>query len=525
MKLQTKLFSYFFSISILIVGVGLLFYIQLKNLIEPLTPQSIPRSVEQLANTIDREELIYRIKYQQLLVEYNLEKYVFTNRILALQQYYMNNAIILQLLATAKSVDAVQSSVLENKYHVLSNEHAQIIKLMQSHAEDAAKKSLLDSIYLSSLQDFNSAITEFSLQPAADSDEVAVVTVKQAAKNSYTILQKSLNTTLIIFFDALLASLILVFVSTRAIVQPINLLRNNIERMSIEKMTVTLHPKLLQLKGEVGDLARSFSELFHKLRTATVLRDELFAEIQRHKETEKQLEETAERLNKSNLDLDQFAYAASHDLRSPLRAIENLVKWIEEDCYALLPETSRNNFDLIKKRMHRLDALIVGMLEYSRSGHVTQQLEQIDLNQLLSEITDYLAPPAHIKFKIDTLLPVIVVDKAKITQVFLNLIGNAIKYNDKPQGYINIGHGVIRDYYQFYVTDNGCGIDPQFHHKVFEIFQTLHPRDEIESSGIGLAIVKKIVEKAGGEIWLTSAVSEGTTFFFTWPIDAEDIDS
>lgn len=518
MKLRNKLLLYFFNISILILIVGMIFYFQLKNLVEPLTPQSIPLSVQQLENVIDRNDIMHRLMYQQLLVEHNLENYVFTNNNISLQAYYMNNSIITQLLDRARNINPPQLPLLENVYHSIGVQRAKIINLMQTNQAVLAKQQIIDAGYIKAIEDFKIELSHYFDQPNATSNETAVVTVKLATKNAHNILQKSLNSTLIIFFDAMLISLILVFFSSKSIVQPINLLRNNIEQMGKDKIVIKINPILLRLNSEVGDLARSFSELLNKLSAATVLRDELLMEIKRHKETELQLEETAARLKQSNLDLDQFAYAASHDLRSPLQAIQNLAQWVVEDCYQLLPEESKKNLDLIIKRVHRLDALVTKMLEYSRVSHITQDLERIDLNILVSDIVEDLSPPPHIKIVIDTSLPVLLTEKAKITQVFLNLISNAIKYNDKQKGFINIGHKVITHYHQFYVSDNGCGIDLQYHQKIFEIFQTLQSRDTIEGSGIGLAIVKKIIEKVGGKIWLTSIIRQGTTFYFNWPI-------
>ena len=518
MSLRTKLFLYFLSISLLIIIVGMIFYFQLKNLVEPLTPQSIPRSVEQLANTIDRNETVNKLMYQQLLVEKNLEYYIATGQRLPLQEYYMNNSIVFQLLSKVSDIDPKQYDALQKKWDVISLFRDDLIKQMEGGQAQLVKQQVSNDHYQAAVYDFKKALTSYFKGPETNTNESAVITVKLAAKNSHAILEESLNITLIVFFDAVLASLILVFVSTRSIVRPINTLRNNIEKIGVDQFALSISSELLTLKGEVGDLARSFSELFIKLSAATVLRDELLKEIQRQKETERQLEETAARLNESNLDLDQFAYAASHDLRSPLRAIESLIRWIEEDCYQLLPEDSRKNFDMIKRRLHRLDALIAGMLEYSRAGNITHEHEHIDLNKLVSEIIDNLAPPAHIKVSIDTELPILKADKAKITQVFLNLISNAIKYNDKLQGFINIGFVLMDNSNQFYVKDNGCGIETEFHEKVFDIFQTLQSRDTIESSGIGLAIVKKIIDKSGGKIWLSSKLHEGTTFYFTWPV-------
>jgi len=524
MNLKAKLTLYFSSIAILMVMVGIAFYIQLKNLIESLTPRSIPHAVEQLAEVIDRNELSSRLMYQQLLVESNIENYIFTGSILSLQEYYKNSSRVYQLLERARALNPAAYPALKNKFDFLTELRSEITSKMQHNNRQASLNFIKSESYSTVVSDFKTALSRYFQHLQTSSNEEATVTVRLAARNSYTILQESLNLTLTILFDAIIASLLLVFFSTRAIVQPINQLRNNIEKMDASKILVNISPKLLKLRGEVGDLARSFSELFQKLRAETVLRDELVTEIHRHMVTEKQLRETASQLQESNLDLDQFAYAASHDLRSPLRAIESLTQWIQEDCYHLLPEGSRKNFDLIKKRVRRLDSLIAGMLDYSRAGRENLPKESVDLNRLMAEITDNLAPPPNIRIIVDNTLPTLMTDRSIMSQIFLNLLSNAIKYNDKAEGIIHVGHAISENYHRFYISDNGCGIDPKFHDKIFEIFQTLQSRDTIESSGIGLAIVKKIIEKNMGKIWLTSELHKGTTFYFLWPAQPAEME-
>lgn len=493
----------------------MLFYFQLKNLIEPLTPQNIPHSVEQLEKAIDKNTIINKLLYQQLLSEKNLENYVFTKKIVSLNDYYMNNTYLSQLLEKSKPFYEQSRGELETKLNDLQLLNTKIINAMQQNNTAYAMQLIISHHYSSLTQNIKKILSNPSMDASAN--EAAVVDVKLATKHITHILQSNLRMTLIIFFDAVLASLILVFFSIRAISKPIDLLRSNIENLNIVTFTTPINPKLLQLKGEIGDLARSFNVLFNKLRTTTVLKDDLLTEVEFRKQIEKKLKILTSNLTESNRDLDQFAYAASHDLRAPLRAIENLATWIEEDCYQQLPEESQKHFQLIKKRVHRLEALITGMLEYSRVGKITGTLAIINLNQLLTDIVDNLSPPEHIQIALDQVMPIFKSNKIALTQVFLNLINNAIKYNDKAQGHISIGFKKLKYFYQFYVTDNGKGIESQFYSRIFEIFETLESRDVIESSGIGLAIVKKIILKMGGKIWLDSVVGQGTTFYFTWP--------
>jgi PAS domain S-box-containing protein len=221
-------------------------------------------------------------------------------------------------------------------------------------------------------------------------------------------------------------------------------------------------------------------------------------------------------LEDRNRELEQFAYVASHDLKAPLRAIANLSEWIEEDLQGQLPAENQRQMLLLRGRVHRMEALINGLLEYSRVGRTKAPLEKVSVKVLLEEIIDSLAPPATFKIAIAPNLPTFTTKVLLLRQVFANLIGNAIKHHDRPDGHITISVQEQGKFYEFFVTDDGPGIDANYHTKVFVIFQTLEARDTKESTGIGLAIVKRIVEAEGGNIWITSQEGSGATFHFTW---------
>lgn len=241
------------------------------------------------------------------------------------------------------------------------------------------------------------------------------------------------------------------------------------------------------------------------------------SDITERKKSEEKMAEYLRNLEKTNKELDKFAYVVSHDLKAPLRAIGNLTGWIEEDAGHLLPGEVRKNFNLIKERVVRMESLINGILDYSKAAKKNNQLEMVDLNKLVNETIEFLGQPASCKFTIENELPGILCDKVKIQQVFMNLIGNGIKFNTKPEKSIRISSKTNEDHYQFSISDNGPGIDQRFHDKIFVIFQTISTRDEFESSGVGLAIVKKIIEEQSGKIWVESKKGEGATFHFTWP--------
>jgi PAS domain S-box-containing protein len=222
-------------------------------------------------------------------------------------------------------------------------------------------------------------------------------------------------------------------------------------------------------------------------------------------------------LHERNRELDQFAYVASHDLKAPLRAIANLSEWIEEDLSAQLSPENQMQMQLLRARVQRMDALIDGLLEYSRVGREKIPAETVDVQALVTEVVDLLSPPPEFQIQIASELPTLTTRRIPLKQVLSNLIENAIKHHPRSQGLIKIAAEEQEDWYQFSVSDDGEGIDPLYHEKIFIIFQTLQARDDHESTGIGLSIVKKIVEAEGGIVRVESQLGQGTTFSFTWP--------
>jgi signal transduction histidine kinase len=240
-------------------------------------------------------------------------------------------------------------------------------------------------------------------------------------------------------------------------------------------------------------------------------------DITERTQNENRIREYASTLEKINKELDQFAYIVSHDLKAPLRAINNLSIWIEEDLEGKMEPDTQKNFNMLRGRILRLEALINGILQYSRAGRVKNELVDIDMNLFVPDIIQNLAPPNHFKVNIPKDLPHVFSEKIALEQVFSNFISNAIKYNTNPEPEINIEAEDRGTHYYFSVADNGPGIEPEFHQKIFVIFQTLQARDVIESTGVGLAIVKKIVDEQGGKVWVESEKGKGAKFCFTLP--------
>ncbi|MEL4483567.1 histidine kinase [Shewanella algae] len=223
-----------------------------------------------------------------------------------------------------------------------------------------------------------------------------------------------------------------------------------------------------------------------------------------------------EELEKINRELDSFAYIASHDLKSPLRGIEQLSEWLAEDLSDNSSEQVQKYLRLIKSRVQRMVLLLDGLLTFSRIGRVDTELTEVDSKQLVQDTFSLVAPPTGFKLTILSDMPLLTTARVPLELVFRNLFSNAIKHHDKGEGVLSVSSERQGDYYCFCVTDDGPGIAAKFHHKIFAIFQTLRPRDEVEGSGLGLSLVKKSVENMGGKIWVKSE-GRGCSFYFTWP--------
>ena len=225
----------------------------------------------------------------------------------------------------------------------------------------------------------------------------------------------------------------------------------------------------------------------------------------------------AEQIAAANRELEDFAYVVSHDLKAPLRGIGTLAEWLVADYADKIDDAGREQFQLIIKRVKRLDALINGILAYSRAGRFREHNVTIDLDELARNVADMLAPPPHIQIVFETPLPKVQAEPTKAQQLFQNLLSNAIKFCDKPAGLIRVRCEAEHDHWHFSVADNGVGIEEKYFARVFELFETLAPRDEVEGTGVGLALVKKIIQTGGGRVWLESARGTGTTVHFSWP--------
>jgi len=282
------------------------------------------------------------------------------------------------------------------------------------------------------------------------------------------------------------------------------------------------HRVPVRSNDEVGTLAKTFNEMAQTLQQTITYRDQ---EIVNRKKAEngleslnKDLESTIQQLTEANRQLQEFAYIAAHELKTPLRAVGTLASMMAEDYHDRLDEEGRKNLDILVGRARRMSDFIDGLVVYSKLGRAVEKKQKVNLNDILKEVIAQLpVAQKNIQVSIPDQLPFVIGEKTHITQVFRELLDNAVKYMDKPKGQVDIGCVEENGFWRFSVADNGQGIEERYFGKIFKIFQILSTRDDHESIGIGLAVVKKIVEMYGGSVWVQSKVGNGSTFFFTLP--------
>ena len=248
----------------------------------------------------------------------------------------------------------------------------------------------------------------------------------------------------------------------------------------------------------------------------------LVRDITARKDSERHTGTLLRELRAANEELSNFAYVVSHDLKAPLRAIAALADWLATDYADRFDDEGREHMRLLISRAHRMGSLIDGILQYSRLGREGGTLRMVDVNAAVAEVVDLLAPPPSVVVTVAPGLPRVWTEPTRIRQVFHNLVSNAIKYMDKPEGTVAVACSDDDGYWRFSVADNGPGIEARHFERIFQLFQTLAPRDRVESTGVGLALVRKTVGLLGGRVWVESEPGKGSTFYFTLPKACRD---
>ncbi|GMN06223.1 PAS domain S-box protein [Croceitalea sp. MTPC5] len=236
-------------------------------------------------------------------------------------------------------------------------------------------------------------------------------------------------------------------------------------------------------------------------------------DITKQKELEQQKQQLVNELEESNKGLQEYAHIVSHDLKSPLRSVSALATWLYDDYKDQLDESGRYNLKMMLEKVEGMDKLITGILKYSTVNSDTLDHKEVDVNKVINEISEIIFIPEHVQIKIVGKLPIIIADKTKIHQLFQNFLSNAVVNIDKKEGLVEIESKETPTHWQFSVKDNGVGIPKEYHEKIFKIFQSIGNNER--STGIGLSIVKKIIDLYHGSVWLESEIGRGTIFYFT----------
>ncbi len=284
--------------------------------------------------------------------------------------------------------------------------------------------------------------------------------------------------------------------------------------------------KQIQEHGRIRNLEVKFNTKYGELRTVILSAEKIDMDGEPHlllvsnditeqRMAEKRSQELMLELQSVNLELKDFAYIISHDLKAPLRGIRSLADWLYSDYKDKFDAEGKEQLDMLINRVNRMNKLIEGILRYSRLTSKNEEKIVININEVVKEVIEMLEPPDNISIIIENELPTMMLERTRTQQLFTNLINNAIKFMDKPNGEIRLSCQNQGELWQFSIQDNGCGIEEKNFDNIFTIFKTLKARDEFESTGIGLTIVKKIVEIYGGKVWVKSKIGEGSTFYFT----------
>jgi signal transduction histidine kinase len=476
----------FFSIFFILALFSITTYVNYKQ------SEEVRENAEFLSASSNVVRQSNRFQRNVLYMERNLKGYVFSGEEYLLQNYdsafVENNALMTELLSSvpARSVQAIRLDKIRSMYHKWLDEFATPIVMASKHDTLSENASILK-------------LREV-LQPEEEINKYIQQEFKELLNEEYKtrdirrkLLEESERKTKLI--SVLLTALSIIIGFVIAI-----LLARHISQRILKMVT----------------MANSIAKGNYKVQVEDKSNDELSELTRSLNYMAKMLEQNISLLQRKNQELDQFAHIVSHDLKAPLRGIDNVLSWIEEDHAHELPPKVREYLDLIKGRITRLENLIQGILSYARIGKESNVKEKVNINVLLTEIIENLPRKTGMKVRVQNAMPVLHTEKFPLIQIFTNLISNAIKYHNKQNGEIKIYYKEDRDRYTFFVEDDGPGIDKAYHNKIFGIFQTLMEKDTFESTGIGLAIVKKVLDDRNEQINVTSQPGKGSVFSFTW---------
>ncbi|WP_052732834.1 sensor histidine kinase [Hymenobacter terrenus] len=407
---------------------------------------------------------------------------------------------------------------------------ASLNRLTELTADNSIQKARFDSLrglveqefrILRPLTQINKSMSKSAMETLLDTDrqtlrQVRVLYERIQAQEMAMLAQRSAlqnifekATPIVVLVSAVLAVLIVVWLITKIVKE---LADNRRLQTELADINAQVSRRIAQIRA----LAEQVVQGDYTVKITDTAEDNLGGLATSLNRMTQTLDASFSALEKRNLELDQFAYVASHDLKAPLRGVTTIVKWIEDELAAELSPQLRTYLDQMKGRLSRLEDLINGLLAYARVGRTAQTPETVDVAQLLGEVAE-LVVPTDFTLRIGPGMPAFTTDRLGLQQVFTNLLSNAVKYHQRGAGHLEVTCQESGAYYEFRVQDDGPGIAPEYHQKIFLLFQTLRDRHTAESTGIGLSIVQKIIDEHQGTIRVESALGLGAGFIFTWP--------
>ncbi len=323
------------------------------------------------------------------------------------------------------------------------------------------------------------------------------IMTKMDVSETFTYMEKLRKMAIIASVSITFCVSLLIYLFAYFFVKPINDLADAAEEISQGNLNKRV---VIRNNNELGQLASSFNKMTDSLVAA-----------------QKDLQQKLSDINRSNDALDKFAHVVSHDIKAPLNSIEGLANLLKLE---LRNKINPDQLDLVMKihdQSRKTKEMIKGILQHAELKAQSRNTEEVDLNDVVDNIRGILAIPNHIKLLVADRLPIVIIEKVLIYQIFQNLISNAVKYNDKSEGFIKVGCKIENGYQRYFISDNGAGIEKEYQSKIFDLFNTGQATKGYDNTGIGLSIVKNIIEEKGGSIWLESIKGEGATFFFNLP--------
>ena len=396
----------------------------------------------------------------------------------------------------------------------LQEKEIKLVELLESFEQNFLRtvQATRGYLYLVNVVMAGEAV-EFSYQSRRINEisKKRLATIAQQTSNSTRLAS---NVALVSAVTAIAISILVSVAMVRMIVVPIGHITNTLSALSRDERIDQIPG--IDRRDEIGDMAKAANVFREKnLQTENLLEEtRVLAE---------KLDVQAKQLAQSNEELDSFAYVASHDLKSPLRAIDNLSKWIHADANDVLPEESCEHLQEMRKRVKRMDQLLNDLLTYSRAKQRGSDVEEIDIAKLVCESRDLINWPDDMQLDIAPELPVMNSLRLPLERIFQNLMTNATKYRREANAQVEISSRDLGREFEFSVADNGPGIAPEFHTKIFEMFKRLHRQNEVDGSGMGLALVKRLVESMGGTIRVQSDEGQGACFIFTVPKELPEL--